>query len=383
MQRAIIVLVGIVITIISVLFLPAPFIWIFISWFIVFLAVSKYSTKSFTKALFFYLSFVPLAFGIFETYLWITEKPEVQADYPKNAITRNHEILGYAPRKNNTAAHRKYYGKELIFDVVYTIDADGLRISPPFNPGNNNGGILFFGGSFTFGTGVNDKETMPYQVGIKTRGRYRVYNFGFRGYGPHQMLSAIEHGLVDGIVKYKPRYAIYQALLGHIGRAAGLGFWDEYGPKYILNKDGTIIYAGHFDKQLTRILIKSLIFRKILVKKLSQLHFDKKYVNLFIEILSASRKMIESRYPGCEFHVIFRDDNNHKNNAEVLEKLKEKGIIVHLISDIFKGVSASVKKSQLRISKHDAHPTPLANAILADYVVKQIIKEGSVTGKGK
>ena len=113
--------------------------------------VSKYCAKSFAKALFFYLSFVPLAFGIFETFLWITEKPGVHIIYPEDAITRNHEILGYAPRKDNTAAHRKYYGNELIFDVLYTIDADGLRISPPFNPENNNGSILFFGGSFIYG----------------------------------------------------------------------------------------------------------------------------------------------------------------------------------------------------------------------------------------
>jgi len=73
--------------------------------------------------------------------------------------------------------------------------------------------------------------------------------------------------------------------------------------------------------------------------------------------------------------LIFRDDNNHKNNAEVLKKRKEKGIRVHLLSDIFKGVSTSVKESQLRISKHDAHPTPLAHRILADYVARQIIKQ--------
>ena len=370
-----VILALILVTIISIQFLPSPFIWIFLSWFITLLLAVKYQSATPVKLLFFYISIVFFALGIFETYLWITEKPEIQTDFPKNAIIRNHEILGYAPSKNIAAPHSKYYKKDLIFDVVYSIDSDGLRISPPCNTDSNLGSILFFGGSFTFGTGVNDKETMPYQVGIKTKGKYWIYNFGFRGYGPHQMLSAIQHGFVERIVKYKPRYAIYQALRGHIGRAGGLGFWDIHGPKYILNKDGSIVYDGHFNKEITKILIKSYIFRKILVKKLNSINFDKRYVDLFIEIVSTSRELIESRYPECEFHVLFWDDNRHINNQDILNALREKGIRIHIISNIFKELSASVKQSGLKISKYDPHPTPLAHEIIAEYVARQIIKE--------
>lgn len=47
---------------------------------------------------------------------------------------------------------------------------------------------------------VNDNETAAYQVGEMSSGNYRIFNFGFKGYGPHQMLSAIEHSLVEDIV---------------------------------------------------------------------------------------------------------------------------------------------------------------------------------------
>ena len=52
-----------------------------------------------------------------------------------------------------------------------------------------------------FGAGLNDTEAMPYQVGLKTNGDYRIYNFGVNAYGPHHMLSALEHGYVENILR--------------------------------------------------------------------------------------------------------------------------------------------------------------------------------------
>ena len=93
---------------------------------------------------------------------------------------------------------------------------------------------------------------MPYQVSRKTHGIYRVYNFGFHGYGPHQMLSALEHSLVEGIVECVPQYAIFQALVSHVSRSAGSASWEQHGPKYILGKDGQVHYVGSFDQRVQK-----------------------------------------------------------------------------------------------------------------------------------
>ena len=81
------------------------------------------------------------------------------------------------------------------FGHGYTIGPNGLRVSPPYEEVADVPCALFFGGSFTFGTGVEDDEALPYVAGILSEGKYRVYNFGYRGYGPHQMLAALESGL--------------------------------------------------------------------------------------------------------------------------------------------------------------------------------------------
>ena len=80
------------------------------------------------------------------------------------------DILGYRPIKNTVKlSARRYYRDELLYDVRYTIGPDGLRQSMPFGDVNSPAGcVVFFGGSFTYGEGVNDHETMPFQVGQLT-----------------------------------------------------------------------------------------------------------------------------------------------------------------------------------------------------------------------
>jgi len=54
---------------------------------------------------------------------------------------------------------------------------------------------LFFGDSFTFRVEVNDNETMPYQVGIKSHGKYRI-----NPYSAH--LNALVHQIIAKYIVY-------------------------------------------------------------------------------------------------------------------------------------------------------------------------------------
>jgi hypothetical protein len=383
-------------TVIFINFLPMPFIWISFLWFIVFLYLSKTSARTSIKMLLYYISFIPFTFGIFETGQWIfknhqaniddygggpTEIDEFREIYPKGSINLKHEVLGYAPLPDTRPRHIKYYKDKLCFDVVYTINSDGLRISPPYQPGKTIGSILFFGDSFMFGEGVKDEETLAYRTGIRTGGKYHIYNFGYRGYGTHQMLSAIEHGMVEHIVKEPPKFVIYEANFYQIGRAAGMRVveWDTHGPKYTLKENGEVAYDGHFNK-------KKLAFAEYLktCKTLNNIvlrhrGYSKKQVDLFIALVDKSRNLLETHYPGCEFHVILWDNPKQGNNAEVIERFKKIGIRLHLIRDIYKQYRSILhfKKSQL-IIKYDRHPSPLAHDIISDYVVNKIIHRSDV-----
>jgi hypothetical protein len=100
-------------------------------------------------------------FGTAEFYLRVSQtpsRPPTSQEGTKSSLMRPDDLLGYAPKANMTVSDRMLRGGELIWDVIYTIDEHGLRVTPrPINPTEC---VLFFGGSFAFGSGLNDEETM-------------------------------------------------------------------------------------------------------------------------------------------------------------------------------------------------------------------------------
>jgi hypothetical protein len=137
-----------------------------------------------------------------------------------------------------------------IYDVKYTIDREGLRIAPAWRKDTLAGSVLFFCDSFTFGSGLNDDETLPYQVGVQSEGRYRTFNFAVGGYGPNHMLAAIEHGMVRRIVDTPASHAFYTVVARHVWRVAGLDAWTNHVfPRYALDADGTVHAAGFFEER--------------------------------------------------------------------------------------------------------------------------------------
>ncbi|MEJ2615282.1 MAG: hypothetical protein P8Z35_09995, partial [Ignavibacteriaceae bacterium] len=364
----------------------APYVYIGLIWTATVLIVSLNSKKDLKKLIGIYLAAIILAFTLFEGYLWLKSNQLYITDKITPDYYRVDRFLGYAPKKGIQISETKYYKDKLIFRAKYLFDENGLRISPPFVVSEVKGCVLFFGCSFTYGQGVNDSETMPYQVGIKSHGKYHIYNFGVKGYGPHQMLSELEHNVVKNIVNsHGSTYAIYQAIPEHINRAAGLAFWDYHGPKYILGKNNELRYAGNFDgntilpKKILKYLNESLIYRNFLGN--GRLFNDgKKDVDLYERIVITAKEIFEKQYPGGEFHIIFWDNifnadeiSQHLRWMKVLKFFREKGINIHLVSKILPDYQNN--KSKFRLSPYDSHPSALAHKLIAEYVVRSILKE--------
>jgi hypothetical protein len=143
---------------------------------------------------------VVLAFlGAYEAVLSWRHGPEMTYDdsrgYRHGTYFESHEVLGYGPMPSVRVPTSRLMDGEPIYDVTHTIDERRMRISPPVRAGvPPDGCVWFFGGSYTFGEGVEDDEAMPYLVGIKSGGRYETRNFGFHGYGPNQMLAQLRTG---------------------------------------------------------------------------------------------------------------------------------------------------------------------------------------------
>jgi len=393
---------GILFSIIALNYLLIPYILIAVCWFLLFIALTLRAKDTVKKSIWFNLAFAAFLFGMIEVYSYFSGIPDEntraythEGGYTKEYFTSN-EILGYGPFKNNIITSKKFFKKQLIYDVTYTIGNDGLRITPPTKSISEDSCILFFGGSVTFGEGVDDQDSMPFVVG--TLQNDKVYNFGFHGYGPHQMLAAIENKLID----CKPQSVIYQAITTHVARSAGYSSWDKHGPKYIW-RNGQLTYGGRFDSQEednSYIKNKITSFKKKIVEQLKKLPFfnketilaqlkksylynkflfrQDKYtltdydIQVFLEIVNASRTKLAEKFPGVDFNVILWDnDPNDPTYLKIKEGFKTLSIHYHLVSNILPGLSENIEKYELSV--YDKHPNPKTHKLIAEYVVKNII----------
>jgi hypothetical protein len=366
---------------------PAPFFWIGITWGAILFAAMFVVRGANVRALFFNLGVLLCALAIFEAYLITHEyTPTI---FP-NGLYVQDEVLGWAPQKGFAARAIKpgpaglFHGPEgVLFDTTYTIDENGLRVAPPWRKEGSVGSILFFGCSFTFGEGLKDEQTLPYQVGVRTDGAYHIFNFGFEGYNPAQMLAALEHGIVSRLVDTPPRYAFYVALPVHVWRAAGRVAWGWRAPHYALTGDGVVHQIGYFDLDkrsqptlISRVapwLIKSATWRLIAYHD-SPINGDD--IDLYFAIVRHSQELLAAEYPGIEFHVILWP-NQSPEQRSTYEKLRDgfrrMGFSLHLVEDILPGYTAD--RTPFILSSVDHHPSVLADRLIAQYIVTKVLQQ--------
>lgn len=313
--------------------------------------------------------------GIFAT------EPGAPVEYDAEYF-RRHDVLGSAPRKGVAVTATKSTSAGTSYRVTYTIDSLGLRTPPP-NERSDAPCVLFFGGSFTFGEGVEDDEAMPWVVGVLSG--YRPYNFGFHGYGPHQMLAALEEGLVgETVADCRVRAVIYQAIADHAARAAGTRSWDPHGPHYRLLPGGDVTRDGHFDDpdpppngflpflewKLGNQLGKSRILARILPPTIRL----EEHLPLFVGIVDTSRRRVKAAWPAASFHVLLWDGTFSDQQLEtVLGSLGREDVPVHLVGDIL----PPLPEGESYGIGNDGHPNRRAHRALAEYVVARILRGGT------
>lgn len=369
-----------------------PYLWAALGLTAILSIAAGITDRPWRKAMWINLAVLTVTLGIGEVYFWSQEPLERQMEYSEGFFVAD-EVFGYKPSSGRTLSHRTSTQEGLLYQVNYTIDADGLRITAPTGAdiSSHESCLVFFGDSFTFGEGMPDERTMPYQVWKKLGGRLRTVNFGFLGYGPHQMLAALQHGYLESRGHCRPRHVVYQAIPTHVSRAAGLEAWDFHGPRYVLNADGGVRQDGHFDdlphtalldrlRTLHRQFpdqVKTTLEQSALYRLLLRSHrpVDAQDVALFGGIVGEARQLIETTYPGAQFHVLFWDyDDDRQVVEQVRHELDNRGVQVSAISGILPDFPAA--RARYEISLYDRHPNAVAHDLLADFVAYQLTQSG-------
>jgi hypothetical protein len=350
------------------------------SWVVILLASFIYllllglKTKSVTlKKLFFNISAIFFTLFLYEGFLWLRNISLTNGKSVKTSgdYAAAHPYLGYGSKNDGVFTSKGTINNDVIFDVSYTIK-DGLRYTPNSNEKSQNC-VLFFGCSFTFGEGLSDTSTLPFFFNQYSKQQYKVFNYGFTGYGPHQMLANIENRVAKDIQSYKnKKIAIYSFITDHVSRAAGYASWDQNGPNYEII-DGSLRKVGTFTK-LPRIIVdhlaRSHIYKRLFCERKPS-HYDWMRT---IEIIKKSNELL---LKDSVILYVFVWDNPRSIVKSIqndyyyfIDEMKKNNIKTFFLHDAIWDYDEKI--NTYSIHKDDLHPNGLANEKIAKYLYLQL-----------
>jgi hypothetical protein len=286
-------------------------------------------------------------------------------------VVVEHPILGWAPYGPTVRHARLVVDDRVVYDVDYGLDEHGRRMTPAPRADGVAGTFLAFGGSFTFGEGVADGETMPWRVAELTAERWKAVNFGFQGWGAQQMLAALDGGLVAETITGERVEALYQCGFFHVERTAGLVRWASSSPRFVAGGE-SVRRDGWYPDDLTGphpwppVLDRWLLWRRVMGAVRPP---DERAVELFGRTVAAARDRVESLAPRARFHLLYWDDEPPWRDGPVLDALRGRDVTVTLASEILPAHDPS-----MRLDPADAHPSAAAHERVGRWVVDTMLQ---------
>lgn len=357
-----------------------PFFCLFYVIAVVLIVLFKFAKTQKIKVLLVNFIFLFLFFSVMEVVCYFlncehfsnSEYVKITPDY----FYRKNDILGYLPFRNIKAKVEGYFKKRLIYNVTYTINDDYLRVTPSSNEKSDKC-VLFFGCSYTFGSGLNDDETLPYYLGEKSEQKYRIYNFGFPGYGPHQMLATLEQRNIKEMLHgCKETIIMYSGISDHLPRTAGVKYWQKHEPKYSLQSH-QVVYQGHFDdnkvkmpEPINNIMCKlqMYVYVKNKLAHIKEQNYYKdmlKDKDLYIGILDKSRELAMQKYNVKRFIVLYWSTNYY--DRRIQSDFEANHFEYYIVNDILNIKYIGEPKYFLQ---DNFHPNKFANEKLSEFLTK-------------
>jgi hypothetical protein len=270
------------------------------------------------------------------------------------------DVLGYRGIPNSKVGMELRAGERLLYDAVYNIDQLGRRETPVEAKSARDKYVLFFGGSFTFGSGVADNETLPYYFGSMSEN--------------YRLRDEVKEG--DGIV-------IYVFIDDHVKRAVNTmrTFWVHRSPYYFLNEQGQVVRNGNFNeaRPLLYRLYHDFLLRSSLLKILHvdfPLSIREEHIRLTGKIIAAAKGEFKRQFSNDNFFVLMHPRGSNFFGPKLKEFLAKEQVLVLELDDLVQW-----KDSYFINVEFDLHPNANGNRATAD-ALSRIIADWSV-GQGE
>lgn len=292
-------------------------------------------------------------------------------------IYRFSRVLGYMPRPDSEAGARFVVDGEEVFDYHYKTDHFSRRVVAA-QAGDNRGrdrALLFFGGSYTFGEGVNDGETMPDRMAELLPG-VSMYNYGFSGYGPHHMLARLESMNTRSEIPEPTVAAVYTFIPHHVRRVIGAFSvmpWSRHAPYYVLTPSGEAAKRGSFQGErpwrtgLYELLKGDHVLQRFPVD--IPYRVGKSDMELTAAIIARSAAVFAQKFDSTHFYVLLYPRNATENfdGSAMRRMLEARGLHVLDYTDLLPG-----PLEDHYYLPHDSHPKPETHAAVAEKLARDL-----------
>lgn len=321
------------------------------------------------------VAFIEIGFRVIE---WRAGAQECLLSYGCGGFIQRDPSLGAKPKANTcVTAEKACPNGRVLFRATYTIDSRGTRVTPCASSDQRKKFILFFGGSFIFGEGLNDEETFPYYVG-QLAPCYRPHNYWFIGYGPQQMLAKLEAGSIPKELSEREGLLIYgymgEAVTGHIDPAIGSLYvfgWAKHFPYYRIDAaTGDLVRNGDFTSgRPLQSLLYTLLLKSAFVRVLGinhPLRIEEQHVRVTARIIQESYNSYKKHFRSNAFYVMIFPGAVQSSSRQLITMLTEDGIrcLDYRAATDFSG-------KEYRIPQ-DLHPSAKWNKRLAERIVTDL-----------
>lgn len=364
----------------SLKWLPVPFAWIGLAWGVIAFVLALLPVE-WARMPLITLGAVAIALGMAEVWFAYTSPGDTER-HTSISMSRTDAVLGWATLGSRVIRAKANVDDRAMYDVIYTIDAAGHRIVAPDRGDAVEGCVFFFVDSFAFGEGVNDADTLPYQFGTLTQGRFRVVNYAAPGYGAEHMLANIERGELARSAPCAPTHIVYLALPHHILRAAGKPAYSARGPHYRLRADGTVEYFGTgignrpswWQRKWQEHSAKSYVLRVLLRLPRQTSAAD---ANLYFAIVRQAFRKFAVRWPNAQRHIISWDiDDYFANGTEQFHRgLATADARVTTINEIVPGYTKDSLPYSINVLER--HPNPHMYGLIARHLAADLLTEST------
>ncbi len=278
--------------------------------------------------------------------------------YPRGFETSS-PVLGWGPSTPGVYHSTKMGQRAPIYSVDYTIDAHLMRRTLS---GTGGPSVAFFGDSFTFGQGLSDSDTLPQDYADLTGRKTRVLNFGFPGYGPQQMLRALETGMFDPLLT-NTKLFVYLTAAWHAGRASCRDDFMARAPRYEL-RGGEPVFVGACRKGLVRFLqdafMSSASFRRFLRPVTDSV--GPQDVEIYLAEIRRCAELVKQKYGGRLIVLYMSGNDTYLAKSGFTDAKIEKGLRNSGIEVVDATLSAKDFPPGTALSiPGDGHPSAVAN----------------------